>query len=138
MTSFLLGGIWNHWANINTREEKLSAVVITTAANPLMAKIHNSKERMPFILDTSEIHRWLDPCLQKDDILHAIKPYDENKMKAHTISRSLTSFKRAKRMLLISAIKSSIQNCKRCNKEIDKDTRTRNITAVHLLTSRFN
>jgi putative SOS response-associated peptidase YedK len=91
---FLLGGIWNDWTNVNTGEEKLSAVVITTAANPLMAKIHNSKERMPFILDKSQIQRWLDPGLEKDGILNAIKPYDENKMKAHTISKKFNQFQK--------------------------------------------
>jgi putative SOS response-associated peptidase YedK len=91
---FLVGGIWNDWTNVNTGEEKLSAVVITSPANPLMAKIHNSKERMPFILDKSEIHRWLDPGLKKEDILHFIKPYDENKMKAHTISRKFNQFQK--------------------------------------------
>jgi putative SOS response-associated peptidase YedK len=59
-----------------------------------MAKIHNSKERMPFILDKSEIHRSLDPVIQKDDILNAIKPYDENKMNAHTISRKFNQFQK--------------------------------------------
>jgi putative SOS response-associated peptidase YedK len=64
-----------------------------------MAKIDNTKKRMPFILNKGEIDRWLDPGVTKDDILHLIKPYYENKMKAHTISRSLTNFKREKRML---------------------------------------
>jgi putative SOS response-associated peptidase YedK len=59
-----------------------------------MAKIHNSKQRMPFILKKSQIHRWLDPGLQKDEILDAIKPYDDNKMKAHTISRKFNQFQK--------------------------------------------
>jgi putative SOS response-associated peptidase YedK len=54
------------WTNIKTGE-RLSTVVITAAANPLMAKIHNSKDRMPFIFDKSEIDRWLEPGLKKDD-----------------------------------------------------------------------
>jgi putative SOS response-associated peptidase YedK len=91
---FLLGGIWNNWTNVNTGEEKLSAVVITTAANPLMAKIHNSKERMPFILHKNDMERWLDPGFKRDDIQNIIKPFDENKMKAHSINMRFNKFQK--------------------------------------------
>lgn len=90
---FYIGGIWNHWLNLNTKETKLSSVLITTAANPLMEKIHNSKKRMPFILDKSQIQTWLSD-LKQEQITGIIRPFDETKMKAHSITRDFNYFQK--------------------------------------------
>ena len=47
---FCLAGIYDTWVNKETGELKNTFSIITTEANPLMAKIHNLKLRMPFIL----------------------------------------------------------------------------------------
>ena len=84
---FYFGGIWNEW------EGGLTSVVITTAANPLMEKIHNSKKRMPFILQRDQIDTWLSD-IKPEQISAMIKPFDESKMQAHTISWKLNQFQR--------------------------------------------
>jgi putative SOS response-associated peptidase YedK len=43
--SFLFAGLWDKWSDSN--QEIFSFTIITTAANPLVSKIHN---RMPVIL----------------------------------------------------------------------------------------
>ena len=49
---------------------------------------------MPFIMDKEQIEKWLDPDLKNEDILHYIKPYDKEKMKAHSISRKFNYFQK--------------------------------------------
>jgi putative SOS response-associated peptidase YedK len=50
-----------------------SCTIITTDANPLMAKIH---DRMPVILDPKNYDAWLDPDLNDAGILKALmKPF---------------------------------------------------------------
>jgi putative SOS response-associated peptidase YedK len=45
---FAFAGIWDSWKNPETREQIYA--VITTKANPLLEKIHNTQKRMPVIL----------------------------------------------------------------------------------------
>ena len=49
-TVFYMGCIYNSWVNKLTGEVRDTFSIITTAANPLMEYIHNSKKRMPLIL----------------------------------------------------------------------------------------
>ena len=91
---FYIGGIWNDWRNANTGETKISAVLITSGANPLMEKIHNTKKRMPFILEKSQISAWLSPDLNQGQVTAMIRPFDESKMKAHSISRKFNYFQK--------------------------------------------
>ncbi|MFY7810846.1 MAG: SOS response-associated peptidase [Flavobacterium sp.] len=57
-TPFALAGLWNTWAYNTLIIDNFT--IITTVANPLMETIHNTKKRMPFILNTQEEHLWLD------------------------------------------------------------------------------
>jgi len=88
---FALGGIYNDWVNTETGEIINSFSIITTAANPLMEKIHNLKLRMPFILPKENEKDWLNPNLNENDINGLMKPFDENQMEAHTISKLITN-----------------------------------------------
>lgn len=52
----------------------LRYIVITSAANPVMAQIH---ERMPVILSKEQMKLWLDPHIADIEVLkHMLKPYD--------------------------------------------------------------
>lgn len=88
---FTLGGIYESWVNKNTGEIITTTSIITTAANPLMAKIHNLKMRMPLILPKNAMHQWLNPLTDKKAIENLMQPFDENKMSAHSISKLITS-----------------------------------------------
>lgn len=56
---FGLAGLYNHWTDPETGEVLQTFTVITTQANELMSKIHNSKQRMPILVRPSEEETWL-------------------------------------------------------------------------------
>lgn len=56
---FYMAGIWNEWTDSETGEYVESFSILTTKANSLMEKIHNSKMRMPLILDEEHAWDWL-------------------------------------------------------------------------------
>jgi len=56
---FSFAGLWSSWTNKDTGEIKETFTIITAAANNLMAEIHNTKKRMPFILRPDQEADWL-------------------------------------------------------------------------------
>ena len=56
---FSFGGIWSEWTDKHTGEILNTYSVVTTEANELMSKIHNSKKRMPLILTKEKEEDWL-------------------------------------------------------------------------------
>ncbi len=94
-TIFSLAGVWSSWVDKSTGEEVRTYSVLTTRANGLMEKIHNSKKRMPVML-TREFERdWLNPHLTEADVLALCEPIEEGALGAHTISKMITDRKRA-------------------------------------------
>ncbi|UCF49697.1 MAG: SOS response-associated peptidase [Thermoplasmatales archaeon] len=88
---FAIAGLWDCWKNNETNEKLYSYTIITCPANPLMAKIHNKKKRMPVIL-TKEMERyWINNSLTKDQAEKILIPFEQDKMEAYTISRLITS-----------------------------------------------
>lgn len=88
---FAFGGIYETWVNKETGEIWNTTSVVTTDANPLMAQIHNTKLRMPLILNNEQAKMWIDPVLDKEAIKKLMQPADEKIMQAHTISKLITS-----------------------------------------------
>jgi putative SOS response-associated peptidase YedK len=87
---FALAGIWDTWENKDTGESKNTFSIITTEANPFLARIHNTKKRMPVILKQADEVRWLNPELDVEDINALLKPYDDSRMEAHTVSKLIS------------------------------------------------
>lgn len=86
---FYLGGLYQNWTDRETGEIIKSVAILTTAANDLMAKIHNTKKRMPLILDDEMAKIWL--AHKKTELIKdMMKPFDEHKMEAWTISRLIS------------------------------------------------
>jgi putative SOS response-associated peptidase YedK len=56
---FAFAGLWSAWADRSTGELLETYTIITRPANELMAKIHNSKQRMPWILPRKQEADWL-------------------------------------------------------------------------------
>lgn len=88
---FTMGGIYESWINTGTGEILNSCAIITTEANPLMADIHNTKKRMPLILDKAQAGQWLRDDLSKEAIAALMQPFDAGRMEAHTVSRLISS-----------------------------------------------
>ncbi len=90
-TIFSLGCIHDEWTNKETGEVKQTFSIITTEANPLMAKIHNRKKRMPLIIPRSKEKEWINPRLEETQIKRLINPIHESNLEAYTVSRTLNN-----------------------------------------------
>ncbi len=68
---FAFAGLWSQWTNNQTGEMIHTYTILTTAANELMAKIHNTKKRMPVIVANE--NEWLngDNITMKNELLIA-------------------------------------------------------------------
>jgi putative SOS response-associated peptidase YedK len=87
---FTLAGIWDTWSNPDSNEKLDTFSVVTTEANELMAKVHNSRKRMPLILPKEKEKTWLDPEQNEAQIKGIMVPYNTNDMKAYTITNRLS------------------------------------------------
>jgi len=83
---FAFAGLYDHWMDPDGENPLYTFSIITTAANPLMEKIHNTKKRMPVILSEETEHQWIlgDMSLRKARQL--LLPFDETSLQAHTVS----------------------------------------------------
>jgi len=88
---FSMAGLWDSWVNKDTGEDVYSYTIITTEANPLMAMIHNKKKRMPAILEKKDEKKWISETLSKEETMGLLKPFNESKMTAYTISKMITT-----------------------------------------------
>ena len=79
-------GLYDEWIENNTGELYSTFSIITTDANDLMAIIHNSKKRMPVILDKTSESKWIDLSISHSDAFGLLKPCPSEMLKAHTIS----------------------------------------------------
>ena len=57
---FSMAGLYDSWMNPNSNEVLNSFTIITSEANDFMAEIHNSKKRMPLILNAKDEENWLN------------------------------------------------------------------------------
>ncbi len=85
---FAFAGLWEEWQSDD--EEKItSCTIVTTDANELLQPIHN---RMPVILLSKDYEKWLDPQLQKTDLLQEIlQPYPSDRMSANVVSTEVNN-----------------------------------------------
>ena len=90
-TAFCFAGIYSSWTDKETGEHLDTFSIITTDANPMLARIHNSKQRMPVIIAPAQYKQWLKPGLPKEKIMSLLKPYPDTGMQNHTISKRITS-----------------------------------------------
>ena len=93
----MVAGIWNPWRHEEHNDEtgELEKIVtptfalITTEANELMAKIHNSKRRMPTFLTKELSEEWLQGGLSQQRITEiATHQWPAEKMDAYPIAKN--------------------------------------------------
>jgi putative SOS response-associated peptidase YedK len=82
---FALAGIWDNWKNPDTKEIVKTCAIITTQANPLLEKIHNTKKRMPVIIPRDKERLWLQNNLERETIQSRVVPYNVSEMEVHTV-----------------------------------------------------
>ncbi len=85
---FFMAGIWQPWTDKETGEYTEPFAIVTTRANSLMEQIHNSKKRMPTILNEDLAWEWLFGDLSEERISSiAQTQYPAMDMEACTISK---------------------------------------------------
>ena len=85
---FFMAAIWQPWIDKATGEYVESFAIITTAANSLMEQVHNTKKRMPTILDDDLAYEWLFGNLNEDRInAIARTQFPSGKMQACSIAK---------------------------------------------------
>jgi putative SOS response-associated peptidase YedK len=87
LAPFAFAGVWDRWTNPETKELIRSFSVVTTKANSLLEKIHNTRKRMPVILPREREKSWLDHSLGKDVLQQLLQPYDPGEMEAFPVSK---------------------------------------------------
>lgn len=83
---FAFGGIWDTWSN--SGDVVTSCAIITTAANELVAELH---DRMPAILLHESHDVWLDPKTDREVLIELLKPFPSVRMKIHPVSSGVNS-----------------------------------------------
>ena len=83
---FALAGIsMDNSEKSTTGQNVKTCAIITTQANPLLEKIHNTKKRMPVILSQEKEKIWLQTDLEREAIQSMLVPYNVSEMEAHTV-----------------------------------------------------
>jgi len=88
---FVFAGLCDSWNDPGSGESVNSFSIITTNANPLMAKIHNTKQRMPVILSPDNETQWISGDISLFKVKSLLLPYNEKEMHAYTISNILAN-----------------------------------------------
>lgn len=84
---FAFAGIYNKHAR-----GIYSCSILTTEANEFMAEIHNSKKRMPLILDNFYENKWLSNSLLDSEIKDLMKDcFTKKEFEAYTVSKDVTN-----------------------------------------------
>jgi len=86
---FAVGGLYNVWVDKSTGQVYPTFNVLTVEANPLMKRIHNSKERMPLIIPRAEEGVWLDEDLKGDTAAFLVQPYPADDIQARPVTKEL-------------------------------------------------
>jgi putative SOS response-associated peptidase YedK len=85
---FAMAGLYDTWKN-ESGEKIRTFTIITTDPNDLVRRIH---DRMPAILERSDVDRWLDPDLtDPGELKSMLGPYEEDGMKEYRVSKAVNS-----------------------------------------------
>ena len=60
-----LAGMFDEWVNPNSGEVHKTFSIITQPANELMSEIHNTKKRMPVLIDQEKLDEWFGANYQE-------------------------------------------------------------------------
>ena len=89
---FFMAGIWTPWTDKNTGEYVESFAIVTTKANKLMEQVHNSKKRMPTILNEDLGYEWMFGKLDEKRITEiATTQCPAEEMEAYPIAKDFIS-----------------------------------------------
>lgn len=85
---FAIGGLWSRWTDRATGTVHEGFSVITTPANELLAEIHNTKQRMPLILQQALWDEWLDEKVEQPRVQKMMKPLPDGFLRAKRLGET--------------------------------------------------
>jgi putative SOS response-associated peptidase YedK len=88
---FAFAGLYDTWRDPLEGEILKSCTIITTRANPLMEKIHNTRKRMPVILNKEKETEWITGVPSLLNRKQLLIPCNDIDLKAHTVTPRLSS-----------------------------------------------
>ena len=89
---FYMAGIWQEWTDKVTGETVKTVALTTTDANSRMRQVHNSRKRMPTILNDELAFEWMFGDLSDERITEiALTQYPAKQMDACTIAKEFLS-----------------------------------------------
>ncbi len=86
---FAFAGLSDTWKDPESGEAISTCSIITTAASPLMEKIHNTRKRMPVILDRENEREWLEGDITLHRARQLLLPFHDKGLHAHTVSPAI-------------------------------------------------
>lgn len=86
---FGFAGVYDEWEDKKSGQKVGTFAIITTDPNPLVAKIHNQKSRMPTILRKEDYDYWLDENVHPEDYFgqNIFTAYPEDDMQAWQVTK---------------------------------------------------
>lgn len=85
---FYMAGIWQSWTDKATGETVDTVSIVTTKANKLMEQVHNTKKRMPTILNEDLAYEWLLEEISEERITEiAISQFPSEAMEVYAITK---------------------------------------------------
>lgn len=91
---FSMAGLFSEWIQPETKQKMKTFTILTCEANPFLAEIHNSKKRMPYLLDDSSIEQWLSAG---EIDVNKLNLLPENQIDAHLIDKRIINSKEPNR-----------------------------------------
>ena len=85
---FVFAGIWDEHADRDTGEVKHDFCIITTAASPSIAPIH---DRMPVILARETWEFWLADTEDYAGLTDVLRPLEDDQIKAYEVSKRVNN-----------------------------------------------
>ena len=84
---FAMAGLWERWLGPGGVQLD-SCTILTTEPNRLMQTLHN---RMPVILDETNMTRWLETAQSESEMKELMAPYPSDQMEAYPVSDLVNS-----------------------------------------------
>jgi len=85
---FAFAALWDTWEGLD-RSAIESCTLLTTEANDVVRPIH---DRMPVLISPADYERWLDPTVQKPElVMSLLRPYPSEEMTTFPVSSLINS-----------------------------------------------
>lgn len=89
---FSIAGIWSSWTHPTTGRSIFTFSIITVPAIGIVKQIHNTKQRMPFVLHPEVEKKWVSSYFHSDDIQICLDLLSNVPFEAYPVSKKI-SFK---------------------------------------------